>query len=402
MESGKKDKILIVDDAPENIQVLMGTLKGQYAIVAAINGDRALKMAVAEPRPDLILLDIMMPGMDGYEVCRQLKADKETANIPIIFLSAKTQTEDKIKGLDLGGADYVTKPFDSGEVLARVRAQLKIARLTRELISANAALVEKQEKLDEDLKAAAGIQRRMIPKSIPDMGVLEMAWRFIPCDRIGGDIFNVVRLDKDHWGSYVLDVSGHGVPSALVAVSASQMIHAQHDRMLKKSKKDSPHYEIVPPSRVLETLDKEFPIDRFDKYFTMSYIVIDTGLNRITYSNAAHPPLVLMRKDGRLELLEKGGTIIGMGGMLPFEEGTMEIRQGDRLFLYTDGTVEYQNGDRELYGEDRFYAEISKLKDRSLKEHIDGIINGIMDFGDQIPPQDDLTLLGVEFSMKPD
>ena len=396
----QSQKILVVDDERFNINVLVDLLKPSYKMMAAKNGQQALKAAHSANPPDLILLDIMMPEMDGYEVCRQLKADKETANIPIIFLSAKTQTEDKIKGLDLGGADYVTKPFDSGEVLARVRAQLKIARLTRELISANAALVEKQEKMDKDLKVAAGIQRSMMPKSIPDMEALEMAWRFIPCDRIGGDMFNVVRLDKDHWGSYMLDVSGHGVPSALVAVSASQMIHAQNDRLLKRSKKDSPHHEIVPPSRVLETLDQEFPIDRFDKYFTMSYIIIDTGLNRITYSNAAHPPPVLIRKDGGLELLEKGGTIIGMGGLLPFEEGTMEIQQGDRLFLYTDGTVEYQNGDRELYGEDRFYAEISRLKDRSLKEHIDGIINGIMDFGDQIPPQDDLTLLGVEFSMK--
>ena len=387
----QNQKILVVDDERFNINVLVDLLKPSYKMMAAKSGQQALKAARSKNPPDLILLDIMMPEMDGYEACRQLKADKETANIPIIFLSAKTQTEDKIKGLDLGGADYVTKPFDSGEVLARVRAQLKIARLTRELISANAALVEKQEKMDKDLKVAAGIQRSMMPKSIPDMEALEMAWRFIPCDRIGGDMFNVVRLDKDHWGSYMLDVSGHGVPSALVAVSASQMIHAQNDRLLKRSKKDSPHHEIVPPSRVLETLDQEFPIDRFDKYFTMSYIIIDTGLNRITYSNAAHPPPVLMRKDGRLELLEKGGTIIGMGGLLPFEEGTMEIQQGDRLFLYTDGTVEYQNGDRELYGEDRFYAEISRLKDRSLKEHIDGIINGIMDFGDQIPPQDDLT-----------
>ena len=398
----KYQKVLVVDDERYNINALVDLLKPSYKMMAAKNGEQALKAARRTDPPDLILLDIMMPEMDGYEVCRQLKVDKKTANIPIIFLSAKSQTEDKIKGLDLGGADYVTKPFDPGEVLARVRSQLKIARLTKELLSSNAALVENQEKLDEDLKAAAGIQRSLLPKSIPEVDALKMAWRFMPCDRIGGDIFNVVRLDKDHWGLYMLDVSGHGVPSALVAVSASQMIHAQHDRLLKKSQKNPPYYEIVPPSRVLETLDREFPIERFDKYFTMSYIIIDTDLNRITYSNAAHPPPVLMRKDGGLGLLEKGGTIIGMGGILPFEEGTMEIRPGDRLFLYTDGAVEYQHGDGELYGEDRFYADISRLKDRSLKEHIDGIINGIMDFGDQIPPQDDLTLLGVEFSMKSD
>ncbi len=395
-----KEVVLIVDDNMVNRKLLVGILKKEgYSLLEAEDGEQAIETASRE-LPDLILLDIMMPKKDGYDVCIQLKGDKKTDNIPIIFLSAKSQTEDKIKGLDLGGADYVTKPFDRGEVLARVKAQLKIVGLTRELISANEELLHKQEKLDEDLKAAAGIQQSLLPKNIPEMEALEMAWRFMPCDRIGGDIFNAVRLDEDHWGFYMLDVSGHGVPSALVAVSASQMLHARNDRLLKKSIETPPYYEIVRPSRVLETLDEEFPIGRFDKYFTMSYIIINTDLNRITYSNAAHPPPVLVRRDGSVELLEKGGTIIGMGGMLPFEEGTIEIQPGDRLFLYTDGTVEYQNKDGELYGDDRFFSEISRLKDRSLTEHIDGIIDAIMGFGDRFPPQDDLTLLGVELGIK--
>ena len=389
--------VFIVDDNKVNRKLLTVILKKEgYALFEAEDGEEALEIAFREV-PDLILLDIMMPKKDGYEVCTTLKADQRTAHIPIIFLSAMSQTEDKIKGLDLGAADYVTKPFDRGEVIARVRAQLKISRLNRELLAANAELIHKQEKLDEDLKAAAGIQRNLLPKSIPHMGPLDVAWRFMPCERIGGDIFNVVRLDEKQWGIYMLDVSGHGVPSALVAVSVSQMLHAEHDRILKQPIDDPPYYEIVPPSRVLEILDREYPIERFDKYFTMSYVIIDTGANRITYSNAAHPPPVLRHKDGALEFLTKGGTIIGMGGMLPFEEGSVKMRQGDRLFLYTDGILEYQNGHGELYGENRFFAQISTSKHPSIKNHTDGIINGIMNFGDHMPPQDDVTLLGIEF-----
>ena len=391
------EMLFVVDDNKVNRKLLTAILKKEgYALLEAEDGEEALEIAFREV-PDLILLDIMMPKKDGYAVCATLKADQRTAHIPVIFLSAKSQTEDKIKGLDLGAADYVTKPFDRGEVIARVRAQLKISRLNRELLAANAELIKKQERLDEDLRAAAGIQRSLLPKSIPHMGTLDAAWRFMPCERIGGDIFNVVRLDENRWGIYMLDVSGHSVPSALVAVSVSQMLHAEHDRLLKQSIDDPPYYEIVPPSRVLEILDREYPIDRFDKYFTMSYVIIDTGANRITYSNAAHPPPVLRHKDGGLEFLEKGGTIIGMGGMLPFEEGSVKMRDGDRLFLYTDGILEYQNGDGELYGENRFYAQISALKHQSIKDHTDGIINGIMDFGDHMPPRDDVTLLGIEF-----
>ena len=393
------EMVFIVDDNMVNRKLLAAILKKEgYSLLEAEDGEQAVEMTFRE-MPDLILLDIMMPKKDGYEVCAELKNDSRTANIPIIFLSAKSQIEDKIKGLDLGGADYVTKPFDRGEVLARVRVQLKISRLTRKLIGANEELLRKQEILDEDLKAAAGIQRSLLPQSIPEMGPLDMAWRFIPCDRIGGDIFNVVRLDEDHWGIYMLDVSGHGVPSALVAVSVSQMLHTQHNRLLKKTKKEVPYYEIVPPSQVLNALDREYPIDRFDKFFTISYIIIDTHSNRITYSNAAHPPPVLIRRDGELELLEKGGTIIGMGGVLPFEEGSVQVRSGDRLFVYTDGIIEYRNEARELYGGERFYAELSRLRDRSITDLIDGVINAIMRFGNDQPPQDDVTLLGLEFRM---
>ncbi len=393
------EMVFIVDDNMVNRKLLAAILKKEgYSLLEAEDGEQAVEMTFRE-MPDLILLDIMMPKKDGYEVCAELKNDSRTANIPIIFLSAKSQIEDKIKGLDLGGADYVTKPFDRGEVLARVRVQLKISRLTRKLIGANEELLRKQEILDEDLKAAAGIQRSLLPQSIPETETLDMAWRFMPCDRIGGDIFNVVRLDEDHWGIYMLDVSGHGVPSALVSVSVSQMLHTQHNRLLIKTKKEAPYYEIVLPSQVLNALDREYPIDRFDKFFTISYIIIDTHSNRITYSNAAHPPPVLIRRDGELELLEKGGTIIGMGGVLPFEEGSVQVRPGDRLFVYTDGIIEYRNEARELYGGERFYAELSRLRDRSITDLIDGVINAIMRFGNNRPPQDDVTLLGLEFRM---
>jgi sigma-B regulation protein RsbU (phosphoserine phosphatase) len=349
------EKIFIVDDNLVNRRLLATILKKEgYYMLEAEDGEKAVEMTFKE-MPDLILLDIMMPKKDGYEVCAELKGDSRTANIPIIFLSAKTQIEDKIKGLDLGGADYVTKPFDRGEVLARVRAQLKIASLTKEVIKANEELLKKQETLDEDLKAAAGIQQSLLPQEPPDADIVEVAWRFMPCERIGGDIFNMVRLDENHWGIYMLDVSGHGVPSALVAVSASQILRPHQGLLLKKGTKTPPFYEIVSPAEVLNLLDQEYPIERFNKFFTISYIVLNTEDKSIRYSNAAHPPPTPIRGNGEMDLLDKGGTIIGMGGLLPFEEGKKQVHPGDKLLIYTDGIVEYQNKDGEFYGDDRFF-----------------------------------------------
>ncbi len=390
------EKICIVDDNLVNRKLLAGILKREgYELLEAEDGEEAIALTLRE-LPDLVLLDIMMPKKDGYQVCEALKRDERSAHIPIIFLSAKTQVEDKIRGLDLGGADYVTKPFDRGEVLARVRTQLNIARLTKEIMKANEELMRKQSRLDEDLEAAAGIQQSLLPQGPPDMENVAVAWRFMPCESIGGDIFNVVRLDERHWGIYMLDVSGHGVPSALVTVSVSQMLHPHKGLLLKKAI-TPPYYEIRNPAEVFDLLDREYPIDRFDKYFTITYLILDLKEGLIRYSNAAHPSPILLRKDGALELLDRGGTIIGMGGVLPFEEGEKRVEPGDKLVVYTDGIVEYQDRQGEFYGEQRFHGVLHQLRERPISQLIDGVIDALMDYGDRNPPRDDVTLLGFEF-----
>jgi CheY-like chemotaxis protein len=176
LEGEKKPKVLIVDDTPENIQVLMGTLKDQYAIVAAINGEKALKMAVAEPRPDLILLDIMMPGMDGFEVCSRLKSDPETRDIPVIFLSALDDIANKVKGFATGAVDYISKPFQPQEVHVRVNTHLTMSRLKRSLAEKNDELRVYSEGLEErvkqrtaELASLNNIYERFVPREFIDL-----------------------------------------------------------------------------------------------------------------------------------------------------------------------------------------------------------------------------------------
>jgi DNA-binding response OmpR family regulator len=147
-----KSKVLIVDDTPENIQILMETLKDQYAIVAAINGEKALKLAALNPQPNLILLDIMMPGIDGFEVCRRLKDDPATRDIPVIFLSALDDTANKVKGFSFGAVDYMSKPFQPEEVHVRVNTHLTINRLKQSLAEKNRELQAYNERLEDRVK----------------------------------------------------------------------------------------------------------------------------------------------------------------------------------------------------------------------------------------------------------
>ena len=176
LEGERKPKVLIVDDTPENIQILMGTLKDQYAIVAAINGEKALKMAVAEPRPDLILLDIMMPGMDGFEVCSRLKSDPETRDIPVIFLSALDDTANKVKGFATGAVDYISKPFQPEEVHVRVNTHLTMSLLKQNLAEKNNELRMYTELLEErvkertaELASLNNVYERFVPREFIDL-----------------------------------------------------------------------------------------------------------------------------------------------------------------------------------------------------------------------------------------
>lgn len=383
--------ILVVDDDKTNRTLLSIILKkAGYRVMEAEDGQDALAKTLETP-VDLVLLDIMMPNMDGYEACRRMKEDTGTRDIPVIFLSAKTETRDKIMGLESGGADYVTKPFDKGEVLARVRSQLRIRNLTREVI-------EKQKHLDNDLKVAAGIQQSLLPsRKVPENSHLKWAWRFKPCQEIGGDIFNILRLDETHLAVYMLDVSGHGVASALVTVSASQMLQPHTNTLVRHGSGKGSRNEMIGPVDVVKQLDHEYPMERFDKYFTLVYLLIDTEKGLLRYCNAGHPPPILFRADGIVEKLEKGGPMIGLQGALPFEEGKIALTSGDRIILYTDGVVEYEKANLDFYGEERFRAVITKSAELPIEAFLDAIMEDLTTFGEGAPPRDDVSLLAFEY-----
>ena len=408
-ETEQLQVILIVDDNDINRMLLSRMLaKKGFRLLEASNGKEAIKMAMEE-LPDLILLDIMMPEMDGYEVCERLRENAETADTPVIFLSAKSETDDKIKGLEAGAVDYITKPFSMGEVYARVKAQLKIRTLTQSLKKSNeslkralAELEKKQERIEDDLKAAAIIQRSLLPESPPKLDTVNFAWEFRPSHKIGGDIFNLFFVDDHHLGIYVLDVSGHGVPSAMVAVTVSQLLRPpsgiSESSILKKRIPSPPYYKIIPPSEVLATLDITYPIERFEKFFTMTYLLFDYQNGKISYSSAAHPFPVIVRQNGELEFLDKGGSIIGLGTGNGFEEGTARLEPGDRLFLYTDGILEYRNADRLFFGEERFYSILTDSRNLSLDQALTEVIKSLEAFDSELVPQDDITILGIEFT----
>lgn len=397
MASAMTDTILIVDDTPMNRKILASMLRQHgYGVIEAEHGQAAIELALRE-QPALILLDIMMPGMDGQKVCTYLKSLEQTCDIPIIFISAIHDTATKTTCFAMGGVDYITKPFQKNEVLARVQHQVKLRQATQSLLTTNRQLVEKQRRLDEDLQAAAHIQHSLLLKDIPTFEQMQVAWRYIPCQRIGGDIFHVHRLDEDHLGLFMLDVCGHGIAAAMVTVSVSQRLTPQPGGLLKQRLTAPPYYTLTSPAEVLRSLDREYPLERYEKYFTLTYLILNWRKGWLRYSSAAHPPPLLVHANGEVLSLRAGGSLIGLGEVAPFEEETVPLRAGDRLYLYTDGLIDCMNRHGEVFGTARLLEALKTCQTLPVQLACDQLIAQLFRYVDGGSPQDDMSLLALEY-----
>jgi sigma-B regulation protein RsbU (phosphoserine phosphatase) len=379
-EGGQKPKVLIVDDTPENIQVLMGTLKDQYAIVAAINGEKALKLAVAEPQPDLILLDIMMPGMDGFEVCQRLKTDASTCEIPVIFLSALDDTVNKVKGFSIGAVDYISKPFHPEEVLVRVNTHLTIYRLSQEVQA-------QRDQLENELKIVSELQRKLLPERLPDIRGLKVAVHYETSRYAGGDYYDVVKLADDRCGLLVADSEGHSAPATVMMAMTCSLFRScpdLHDQ----------------PDRVLDFINTHLCKVNKESFVTALYAVYDSNSRILRISRAGHPLPILFKpsENSAREVFCKGVFMMGVEpyNYVPVTE--IRLDAGDRLLLYTDGAPERLNPERRLYGEENLFRQMERsvgLDDPQIL--LKYIVQDLEDFSGGLPPDDDIALLLVTF-----
>jgi serine phosphatase RsbU (regulator of sigma subunit) len=349
--------ILVVDDTPLNISVITGALKDTYRTKVATNGAKALTIAAASEKPDLILLDVIMPEMDGYEVCRRLKADPATREIPVIFLTAQTEAEDETRGFEVGAVDYVHKPFSPAVMKARVQTHLAL-RETRAKLAQQLAAIQKE------LETARLIQQSILPEAAPQIDGLDIAARYLPMTSVAGDFYDFVVMDNKRVGILVADVSGHGMPAALIAsmlkiALAGQSAHADD------------------PARVLQGLNQALCGKFQHHYVTAAYAFVDMAKRKLTYAGAGHPPLLMWgaTSPNVRDVLENG-LFLGKFGFATYSSVEVPLSPGDRALLYTDGVSETNNPEGAEFGPERlrpFLAaekkgSASELSDRLLKE----------------------------------
>src|SRR5271168_2362137 len=334
-QADEKKIVLLVDDAPANIQIVNSILKDIYKIRIATSGAKALELVKVTPPPDLILLDVMMPEMDGYEVCTHLKLDPVTRDIPVIFLTGQTEVEDETRGFEVGAVDYIHKPFSPAVVKARVHTHLML-RGVREQLAQQLLSIQKE------LETARQIQLSILPSEIPKIEGLDIAARYLPMTAVAGDFYDFIVVDEKRIGILVADVSGHGMPAALIASMLKIALSAQGAHA-------------ADPAQVLLGLNQALCGKFEHHYVTAAYLFVDMQKRTLTYAGAGHPPLLL--RDGSskgVRAVMENGMFLGRFPFATYSSVELPLKSGDRALLYTDGISETANSVGVEFGTDCF------------------------------------------------
>ncbi len=374
-------QILVIDDDPAVLTLLKRMLVRQgYEVVAASNGEEGIAIANTS-RPALIICDWMMPGLSGIDVCQHIKASAALSTTFFILLTSLDSVADRVKGLDAGADDYLSKPIEQNELQARVRAGLRLHQLSRDLRA-------QKQKLENELTEAAEYVCSLLP--LPMHEPLDINYRFIPSRQLGGDCFDYYWLDPDYLALYLLDAAGHGLKATLPSISVLNLLRSRALQNLN-------YYQ---PSEVLKALNETFQMSvKNDKYFTIWYGVYNRKRRQLMYSSAGHPPAVLISGNNlhsEVRLLRTSGMPVGMFPEAKYVDGFCNIAESSKLYLFSDGAYEITKTDGKLWGLDAFIKMLVDLH-HPLDTRLDEIIIHLTSLNAKAAFDDDLSILQARF-----
>ncbi len=361
--------ILVVDDTATNVDLVTGVLDAEgFHTLTADNGRDAQDIA-RTCQPDLILMDVLMPGESGFETCAHLKSDPSTTDIPIIFLSSLDDVKSKVAGLKMGGVDYITKPMHGEEVLARVRVHLRIRETNR-------ALVEHQRaRLNQLRDAQQAIMVR--PEDLPDAN---FAVYYKPLEEAGGDCYDVVPLGDGIFLYFVADISGHGPGAAFLTSAVKALLRQYAGPMF------SPEDTMRGVDSVMGQLLGE------EQYLTACYARLNRQTHRLSVISAGHPPLILVSRAGVPQTVELDSDPLGMFGGAILQRTDIKVAKGDRFFMYSDGIIESSPGGGRRQGLQQLVDACVRNRALPLAESVSATVVQLAGG----PVEDDLLLLAAE------
>ncbi|MAG83986.1 hypothetical protein CMK10_07490 [Candidatus Poribacteria bacterium] len=345
--------------------------------------------------PDLILLDLMMPEMDGFEVIENLKQAPEMRDIPVVMLTARAQAHERIEGLSAGADDYIVKPFELEELRLRIESILAHTRKTKYINPLIGALgdwftEDGVEQFAEHLRTASAIQQHLLPQLEPKLAGFDISGLLESSMSISGDFYDFIPLEDNRLGIVIADVRGKGIPAALLMVMIRTSL-----RLVCR--------EDISPSSVLKRVNDLLVIDTTPDFFaTIVYGILDPKSMTFTYSNAGHCYPMLLRGE-KIEELQTGGMILGCFGFAEFETETIELESGNKILFYTDGLTEAEfEAEGEFYGEERLEQVFKKNSNLPADELCKKIREDLFGFCGTNQQKDDITIVAIKASTSRD
>jgi len=391
-------KILLVEDSHSTRMILEKYLREWgFSVTTCVNGQDALKL-VKEKAFELVITDWVMPEMDGMELISQIREQQSDSFLYIIVLTAMTKREDLLYAFEVGADDYLPKPVDYGELRARIRTASRIARLERQLLQRNRQLTEAKNRMEKDLSAGAELQESLLPSASIERNFTLVESCFRPCHELAGDVFNYFPVEANQIGLYLLDVSGHGVKASMLAVTLSRMLNPDSSTsVIYKPFSFTGSSTLEEPEDVAAKLNQEFQIEKnHSQYFTMIYGIMDTEERSFTFVCAGHPPLIVIKSDGSVQVIEGEDIPIGFNEDYQFKKMRLFLDNGDRCFLYSDGILEAGSIRGQAFGMERMVEILCSESNSSLRRSMEALVEAVKAWCDPYDCEDDISIVGIE------
>lgn len=391
-------RILIAEDERITRASLARQLQSWgHAVEQAEDGERAWAL-FDRGQFDIVLTDWDMPRLSGLELIQRIRSAAKPGFAYVVMLTGHTEKSDVVRGIEAGADDFLSKPFDRDELRVRLFAGERIVRLERTLSARNLELHAASEKMRGDLRAAARLQRAMLPRAAIATPRVRTAWTYVPTDELAGDAVGFHLIDDRYLAFYVVDVSGHGVPAALLAV---RLLHAMSPiaEGAGFASDLSGRAGTPRPARVITELNRRFSTGDLDgRFLTMLLCTLDTHLGSLHVAQAGHPLPIILRGDRTVAVPDNGGLPLGLSESEEYQDSTLQLQPGDRVCVFSDGFLEQsQAGGSALYGQSRLTELLTRGHaqpgDRLVEEAVESLAAwaGTRSFAD------DLSLLIVDW-----
>ncbi len=394
-------RILIAEDERITRTSLARQLEAWgHAVTATEDGEQAWDRFRAGGF-DIVVTDWEMPRLSGPEFVQRIRQATGSTYVYILMLTSRSNKSDIVSGIEAGADDFVSKPFDREELRVRLLAGERIVNLERELSRQNAELRDANERIRHGLRAAARVQRATLPKQDIETAQVRSTWKYVPTEELAGDAIGLHLIDDRFLVSHVIDVSGHGVPAALLSVSAMHAMEPNSGAasLLREMTGSAGLGTVQRPARVAAELNRRFRAgDNDGRFMSMILCVLDIHTGQLTLTSAGHPPLLILRGENQVAVPDVGGMLIAIMDGCEYEDAALQLSPGDRIFLFSDGILEQTDPPQKVqFGEGRLLALLKAHSRTPIKKLVDHVVDALAEWAGTRNFVDDVSLVAVEW-----